>query len=664
VQCVPFGCRVGDFLLEFARRKAAEGCDVIVVSNVADIVMDCRSAGPRLTHLGFMFVEDDILLPGLAPAERASNEAAAPEAVAVALVETKDPDAAGPASPPRCSRPAPPVRRSISKGGGGLPATARRRPPPGSSCPSSRALTGDGRGQTASRQSLVESEDAEEREETLRDSQLDGMALGDDVADTLVDEAEDIFPDTVVDLPYREVEVAYEETFAETLADADARRAAAPGAGLGSQPQQPSADEDVEMAPVQDAQTPVDQLITATPPGDTPPHVLGDRLQEALGEPEQYQGEPEHQSQLPEVQSPSSPEMEVEVDECPASPEPVLAGPSSQPAASECSQTLARAPTPSHAAGGCSPTLARAPSGGGGCSPTLARGPAGGGGCSQTLDLGNHQAPAAAVAPPVPRSAAAADAGAGLVRQATLVVLPETVAGVPTEAATGEAAAGEAAATAAAPAADAAAEAPAREATASGPATAANAAVPADPAAADSSQPRPLEAAAVAPPAAGSETAERSKDGEVECVVVAGSAEATPPAGSLGATLPARPCTPAVEESPLPSSALLGRWVRDGGREHAVVWTPGPAGSFLEFRPTEAKKRALPIVCEGGDWVLNGFHLDNARSSCGFLHWANPSTGAERSWRRLEAGGGGDGPGGAAAAVSVLAGSFAGDACR
>lgn len=66
VQCVPFGCQVADFLLEFASRKAAEGLKVAVVSNAPDVVAACRDSPlVNLSHQAFMFVEDDVILPGL-----------------------------------------------------------------------------------------------------------------------------------------------------------------------------------------------------------------------------------------------------------------------------------------------------------------------------------------------------------------------------------------------------------------------------------------------------------------------------------------------------------------------------------------------------------------------------------------------------------------------
>lgn len=65
MQCVPFGCSVGDFLVEVARQKARDDGGVFVVSNVADTVLRTRGLRPPVSHLGFMFVDGIIALPGL-----------------------------------------------------------------------------------------------------------------------------------------------------------------------------------------------------------------------------------------------------------------------------------------------------------------------------------------------------------------------------------------------------------------------------------------------------------------------------------------------------------------------------------------------------------------------------------------------------------------------
>eukprot|EP00439_Symbiodinium_sp_Y106_P007468 s4759_g1.t1 len=65
VQCVPPGCRVADFLLEFGRKRAGNGGDVSVVSNAADLVETCQTSEPKLRQLHFMIVDGDLVMPGL-----------------------------------------------------------------------------------------------------------------------------------------------------------------------------------------------------------------------------------------------------------------------------------------------------------------------------------------------------------------------------------------------------------------------------------------------------------------------------------------------------------------------------------------------------------------------------------------------------------------------
>jgi len=63
VQWVPLGCDVLDFLLEFARKRASKGQRVNVVSNARSAIDACRDA--NFNHLGFMFVDGELLMPGL-----------------------------------------------------------------------------------------------------------------------------------------------------------------------------------------------------------------------------------------------------------------------------------------------------------------------------------------------------------------------------------------------------------------------------------------------------------------------------------------------------------------------------------------------------------------------------------------------------------------------
>ncbi|CAK9094413.1 unnamed protein product [Durusdinium trenchii] len=62
VQCVPPGSDVVEFLLEFAHRRASRGCEVIVVSNASEVVSAVEG---KVSCLAFMFVDDELLMPGL-----------------------------------------------------------------------------------------------------------------------------------------------------------------------------------------------------------------------------------------------------------------------------------------------------------------------------------------------------------------------------------------------------------------------------------------------------------------------------------------------------------------------------------------------------------------------------------------------------------------------
>jgi len=65
LHCVPFGCLPKVFVMEFARRKAHHS-EVFVVSNDPDVVTE-SNLGVSWRRLGFMFIQEDLLLPGLSP---------------------------------------------------------------------------------------------------------------------------------------------------------------------------------------------------------------------------------------------------------------------------------------------------------------------------------------------------------------------------------------------------------------------------------------------------------------------------------------------------------------------------------------------------------------------------------------------------------------------
>mmetsp|Transcript_51011 Transcript_51011/g.131516 ORF Transcript_51011/g.131516 Transcript_51011/m.131516 type:complete len:356 (-) Transcript_51011:65-1132(-) len=187
VKCVPFGCKVCDFLLELMQRRVADGCHVTIISNTVDVVIGSRVFGQQVSQLGFMFVDGDIVLSGL-PLRRGSQttEAAAP---------------AWPASfMQRRANGGPLVQRTIAKSRDGRQQIA---PTCTSRKPARRSPSG-----------------GDEFEcETLHDSQLDGVALDDDLTDTLVVYVEEVVADTVQIAP---VSPAVEAAFADTLVDIEA----------------------------------------------------------------------------------------------------------------------------------------------------------------------------------------------------------------------------------------------------------------------------------------------------------------------------------------------------------------------------------------------------------------------------------------------------------
>jgi hypothetical protein len=63
---VPFGCRVATFLVELAAQRSAKGFEVAIISNDVDVIVASRvGSSTTWRHLGFMFIDDEFLLPGL-----------------------------------------------------------------------------------------------------------------------------------------------------------------------------------------------------------------------------------------------------------------------------------------------------------------------------------------------------------------------------------------------------------------------------------------------------------------------------------------------------------------------------------------------------------------------------------------------------------------------
>lgn len=188
VHCVPFGGGVGDFLLEVGRLRATEGYEVSVVTNLASTIVKLRSIGTRMEHLGFMFVEGSIVMPGLpqhpGSADRDANIAPVDEnRVAVQRTVLR-------------RGTSPPLRRLVD-----LPTRPRESSDEPSLATSQRPPqmpTGHCENQEAPFQSKHQEDDDCE---TQHDSQLDGEAMStcaDDIecADTMVDVAVENAPET------------------------------------------------------------------------------------------------------------------------------------------------------------------------------------------------------------------------------------------------------------------------------------------------------------------------------------------------------------------------------------------------------------------------------------------------------------------------------------
>jgi len=83
VQWVPLGCGVLDFMLEFARKRGKKRRlqDVTLVSNCTDAIALCVDE-TNLNHMGFMFVDGELLMPGLTRTRSRAHAAPPPEVTA------------------------------------------------------------------------------------------------------------------------------------------------------------------------------------------------------------------------------------------------------------------------------------------------------------------------------------------------------------------------------------------------------------------------------------------------------------------------------------------------------------------------------------------------------------------------------------------------------
>jgi len=81
---------------------------------------------------------------------------------------------------------------------------------------------------------------------------------------------------------------------------------------------------------------------------------------------------------------------------------------------------------------------------------------------------------------------------------------------------------------------------------------------------------------------------------------------------------------------PFDVDVLLGHWVRDGGRTHAVHSTAGEGAEFLPGGGRSPK----PILKSAGTWCLSGYVLDESRSTKQVLRWQHTDSRAVRTWWR------------------------------
>lgn len=123
LQCVPFGCRVTAFLLEIAAQRITKGWEVAIISNDVDIVVASRGGNnAKWQHLGFMFVDDEFLLPGLAKLSPCDEISAVASRSTKQSINRRSPHT--PSPKPASMR----VQKSIGKvqsGGQGRSGTAR-----------------------------------------------------------------------------------------------------------------------------------------------------------------------------------------------------------------------------------------------------------------------------------------------------------------------------------------------------------------------------------------------------------------------------------------------------------------------------------------------------------------------------------------------------------
>eukprot|EP00747_Dinoflagellata_sp_TGD_P036661 gnl/TRDRNA2_/TRDRNA2_138616_c0_seq1.p1 gnl/TRDRNA2_/TRDRNA2_138616_c0~~gnl/TRDRNA2_/TRDRNA2_138616_c0_seq1.p1 ORF type:complete len:569 (-),score=135.04 gnl/TRDRNA2_/TRDRNA2_138616_c0_seq1:291-1997(-) len=217
-QCVPFGSRVVTLMLAFAKNRAKDDCEVVVISNDIDVVLEAGVAGTQWRHVGFMFIEDELVLPEIGLSATSGRPASLPAQTSPttsAPLQTSAPEATPSVqalSVQQKIRLSPPVQRTIVKAG-------------------SAKSTGRSQQKASQLHSSQKSQglaipDAEDERETLRDSQLDIDELDGEPTDATDEWA---LADTVVDVPARAQSSAFGQrflgdlnmAFADTMVDVE-----------------------------------------------------------------------------------------------------------------------------------------------------------------------------------------------------------------------------------------------------------------------------------------------------------------------------------------------------------------------------------------------------------------------------------------------------------
>jgi len=183
-----------------------DSCEVFVVSNDVDTVVKTRAAEPRIAHLGFMFVDGAIVLPGvqsqLRPPGRGPSQASHSATSSAAGVAVTTVGSWAAHIPAGAAPTAPSVAAAARAGVAMLECADALAPagmgatPAGDVALAARLAATDVRATSFLGNERPDEGEQDDDCETLHDSQLDGEVLS-----TCVDDVDDAFADTVMDLP-------------------------------------------------------------------------------------------------------------------------------------------------------------------------------------------------------------------------------------------------------------------------------------------------------------------------------------------------------------------------------------------------------------------------------------------------------------------------------